>query len=79
MVLKPPAHAARTAELFRDLGLEYQQRFAALESYREAMRQMLVADCFQRYVSPHAALLDLGSGWGSSSGMARPGENSRWT
>ena len=51
-------------ESLRDLGLEYEQRFAALEPYREAVWQVLVADCFQRYVAPQAALLDLGAGWG---------------
>ena len=51
-------------ETLRDLGREYEQRFAALEPYREAVWKVLVADCFQRYIAPNAAILDLGAGWG---------------
>ena len=51
-------------ESLRDLGLEYEQRFAALEPYREAVWQVLVTDFFQRYVTADAAILDLGAGWG---------------
>jgi SAM-dependent methyltransferase len=64
MFLKFPAYAAAIMESLRDLGPEYEQRFAALEPYRDAVWRVLVADCFQRYVSPNATLLDLGAGWG---------------
>ena len=51
-------------ESLRDLSQEYQQRFAALAPYREAVWRVLVDDCFQRYVATDATLLDLGAGWG---------------
>ena len=51
-------------ETLRDLGREYEQRFAALEPYREAVWKVLTSDCFQRYIAPNSAILDLGAGWG---------------
>jgi len=51
-------------ETYQDLEMQYQRRFAALDSYRDSVWQVLVRDFFQRYVDPSAAVLDLGSGWG---------------
>jgi SAM-dependent methyltransferase len=51
-------------EMLQDLGKEYQQRFAALAPYRDAVWRVLVREFFQSYVSPDATVLDLGSGWG---------------
>jgi SAM-dependent methyltransferase len=51
-------------ETLQDLGKEYQQRFAALVPYREAVWKILVRDFFQSYVNPNGTVLDLGSGWG---------------
>jgi SAM-dependent methyltransferase len=51
-------------ETLQDLGKEYQQRFAALAPYRDAVWRILARDFFQRYVAPDATVLDLGSGWG---------------
>jgi SAM-dependent methyltransferase len=51
-------------ETLKDLGKEYQQRFAALASYRDSVWRVLTREFFQRYVDPGAAVLDLGSGWG---------------
>jgi SAM-dependent methyltransferase len=51
-------------ETLLDIGKEYQQRFAALASYRDSVWQVLVRNFFQTYVNPDATVLDLGSGWG---------------
>jgi SAM-dependent methyltransferase len=51
-------------ETLQDLGKEYEQRFAALAPYRDAVWRVLVREFFQQYVDPHATVLDLGSGWG---------------
>jgi SAM-dependent methyltransferase len=51
-------------ETAQDLEKQYQRRFAALDSYRDSVWQVLVRDFFQQYVDPGATVLDLGSGWG---------------
>lgn len=51
-------------ESLDDLGREYDQRFASIEAYRDAVWRVLVPDFFQRYVAPDATILDLGAGWG---------------
>ena len=51
-------------ETAQDLEKQYQRRFAALDSYRDSVWQVLVRDFFQQYVDPTAAVIDLGSGWG---------------
>jgi SAM-dependent methyltransferase len=51
-------------ETTQDLEKQYQRRFAALDSYRDSVWQVLVRDFFQQYVDPGATVLDLGSGWG---------------
>ena len=60
-----PGHVRPVAtETSQDLERQYQRRFAALDSYRDSVWQVLVRDFFQHYVDPSAAVLDLGSGWG---------------
>ena len=51
-------------ETLDDLGKEYQNRFAALASYRDSVWKILVHQCFQQYVGQEATVLNLGSGWG---------------
>jgi SAM-dependent methyltransferase len=51
-------------ETSQDIEKQYQRRFAALDSYRDSVWQILVRDFFQHYVDPSAVVLDLGSGWG---------------
>ena len=51
-------------ETSQDLEKQYQQRFGAVDSYRDSVWQVLVRHFFQRYVDPSAVVLDLGSGWG---------------
>jgi len=66
-------------DTLEDLGQEYRRRFAALAPYREAVWRVLTGDFFQAYVRPDATVLDLGSGWGSSSATSGPVARSRWT
>ncbi len=51
-------------ETLRDLGKEYQQRFAKLAGYRDSVWKVLVSQFFQELVPKNGAVLDLGSGWG---------------
>jgi SAM-dependent methyltransferase len=51
-------------ETLLDLGKEYEQRFAALAPYRDAVWKILVHDFFQPLVARDATVLDLGCGWG---------------
>lgn len=51
-------------ETLLDLGKEYQNRFAALAPYRDAVWKVLVKGFFQNYVARNATVLDLGAGWG---------------
>jgi hypothetical protein len=51
-------------ETLKDLGKEYQQRFASLAPYRDSVWRVLVKEFFQQYVDPGSTVLDLGSGWG---------------
>jgi len=44
--------------------VEYRQRFAAQAAYRDSVWKILVAEFFQSYIAPEAAVLDLGCGWG---------------
>jgi SAM-dependent methyltransferase len=61
---RPDYIRPRASETSQDLEKQYQRRFAALDSYRDSVWQVLVRDFFQSYVDPSAAILDLGSGWG---------------
>ena len=63
-VPRPKCIGPLATETSRDLEKQYQQRFAALDSYRDSVWQVLVRDFFQYYIDPSAAVLDLGSGWG---------------
>jgi SAM-dependent methyltransferase len=47
-----------------DLQAIYSQRFAGNQAYRKKVWQVLIADFFEKYVSPAGSLLDLGCGYG---------------
>jgi SAM-dependent methyltransferase len=46
------------------LTIEYRNRFAGLEDYRERVWQVLCEEFFDRYITPDDTVLDLGAGWG---------------
>lgn len=47
--------------------LQYRQRFAAAQNYRNALWSVLCQNFFQRYIDRNSILLDLGCGWGEFS------------
>lgn len=51
-------------ETNEDLSKEYRLRFGDSSRYRDAVWAILVRQIFQRLIPPHAAVLDLGAGWG---------------
>jgi SAM-dependent methyltransferase len=46
------------------LTIEYRNRFAGLEDYREQVWQVLCGEFFSRYIAASDTVLDLGAGWG---------------
>lgn len=57
----------------RELQTIYERRFETMLGYRMAVWSILVRDFFQRYVSPSAAVLDLGAGYGEFINHVRAG------
>jgi SAM-dependent methyltransferase len=47
-----------------DLSQEYRRRFSDRTAYRDAVWAVLTRDFFQQFIPRHAAVLDLGAGWG---------------
>lgn len=61
--LTSPANV-KSMETNQDLSAQYRRRFTTTAAYREAVWKTLTRSFFQRFVSPDAAVLDLGAGWG---------------
>lgn len=53
-----------TAHTPEDLQRIYESRFRASAAYRQAVWRVLIRRCFQQYLAPDAAVLDLGCGYG---------------
>lgn len=50
--------------LSHDLQKEYSLRFSAMESYRNSVWKVIIAQYFQAQIGKDKDILDLGSGWG---------------